>query len=223
MGLIQQGVTLQKVSKVSTMILRSYRSNPIVLRTVIQNQTKPAIFPISPVRVTNFHSAARNTPLSPSGAYRPHINSSLEYYRGVRLPTTILQRTLFGLGKKKEKKPGFLRKYGKVASVAYLGVSVVDYLFTLWLVRVGGEQYVKPIRETLYKWYGFLGIGKVPSENGEAEEQMRSGSLSWTSTLLIALGIHKLLTPLRIPLAAFLAPGLARKAALFGWKFLIKR
>ncbi|ORY07074.1 hypothetical protein K493DRAFT_200086, partial [Basidiobolus meristosporus CBS 931.73] len=109
------------------------------------------------------------------------------------------------------------RKYGKVASIAYLGVSMVDYLFTVWLVRMGGEQYVKPVRESLYKWFGFLGIGKETSENGEAEAQMRSGSLSWTSTLLIAFGIHKLLVPLRIPLVAMMTPGLARKAAMLGW------
>ncbi|KAK9764927.1 DUF1279 superfamily [Basidiobolus ranarum] len=219
MSFISKAVKLPSLSKASGLAFRSYLNNPSILQRVSQYQVKASKSASSRLRTAELHTIRRVTPLSLHNAARTKINTSF----GSRSPVTISQRTLFGFGKKKEKKPGFLRKYGKVATVAYLGVSVADYLFTVWLVRVGGEQYVKPMRETLYKWFGFLGIGKETSENGEAEAQMRSGSLSWTSTILIALGIHKLLIPLRIPFAAALSPGLARKAALFGWKFLLKR
>jgi hypothetical protein len=142
---------------------------------------------------------------------------------------------------KKEKKQGKLLQmmamYGRLAVIAYLGVSVIDYSCCFVIVKAAGAEQVSKMEAWLEKHLGKYGL--LPSSFGgrnkrvkdEAEtEAERTASASELAELskgeqaptlvtvaLVAYGIHKLLTPIRAALTAALLPTLARRFGHIAW------
>ncbi|KAK9701300.1 DUF1279 superfamily [Basidiobolus ranarum] len=132
---------------------------------------------------------------------------------GEASPNTQVQKP----GKMKE----LLRKYGRTATVAYLGLSVLDFLASFALVYSGGETFVKATEEWVLQWGKRLGVfdNDKPSDVYSEEGKKKS---SLTSMLVIAYTLHKLLIPIRVPLTAAVTPALAKKFQSMGWTFLVK-
>ncbi|ORX92125.1 hypothetical protein K493DRAFT_316797 [Basidiobolus meristosporus CBS 931.73] len=127
-----------------------------------------------------------------------------------------------------EKKPSKLKelitKYGKTATVAYLGISAIDLALTFWLVSVGGEGFVSSLENWLLENFGnWKFVKKEVEDEILSTEEKQSGAPSLTSTFLVAYSIHKLLMPIRVPITAAVTPSLARKFQQLGWTIFVKK
>ncbi|KAK9766305.1 DUF1279 superfamily [Basidiobolus ranarum] len=127
-----------------------------------------------------------------------------------------------------EKKPSKMKelitKYGKTATVAYLGISTIDLALTFWLVSVGGESFVSSLEGWLLEYFGdWKFVKKEVEEDILSVEEKQSGAPSLTSTFLVAYSIHKLLLPIRVPITAAVTPALARKFQQLGWTIFVKK
>ncbi|KAJ1982534.1 DUF1279 super [Dimargaris xerosporica] len=143
------------------------------------------------------------------------------------------------------------RKYGKIATLVYFGVSVIDLSACVWIVRAAGEAKVKQIEDWVMEHLGNWAIvGRSPQQvfdeaHGTSAAQDSSstsssstvtapdaadnqgavatgGGPSWTSTFVIAYSIHKLLVPIRVPITVFITPSIAARLRRMGY-FLPKK
>ncbi|ORX92510.1 hypothetical protein K493DRAFT_316551 [Basidiobolus meristosporus CBS 931.73] len=156
-------------------------------------------------------------------AFRPCLPSPNRLNRITRSPSRPLATTseTNASTQQPSKMKELFRKYGRTATVAYLGLSVVDFLASFALVYSGGETFVKAAEEWVLKWSKRIGIVKddKPSDVYSVEGKKKS---SLTSVLLIAYTLHKLLLPIRVPLTVAITPSLAKKFQSMGWTFLVK-
>nr|CAG8461314.1 2174_t:CDS:2 [Entrophospora candida] len=85
------------------------------------------------------------------------------------------------------------KRYGTSALAVYFIISTIDLGTTFILIQSGGAERV---------------VSNTSS---------RPTMPSWTSTLVIAYGIHKLLLPLRLGLTAAITPSVVKKLRNMGW------
>ncbi|ORX98972.1 hypothetical protein K493DRAFT_313393 [Basidiobolus meristosporus CBS 931.73] len=159
--------------------------------------------------------------MRPTASTSPFELLSINYSRP---PPLRLYSSSAAPAKKPSKMKELISKYGKTATVAYLGISAIDLSLTFWLVSTGGESFVKGLEDWLVENFGgweFVKKG-VKGEISPANDTA-VGRPSLTSTFLIAYSIHKLLLPIRIPITAAVTPALARKFQQLGWTIFIKK
>nr|CAG8461976.1 1202_t:CDS:2 [Entrophospora candida] len=89
------------------------------------------------------------------------------------------------------------KRYGTSALAVYFIISTIDLGTTFILIQSGGAERVKRIED--------------------CNTSSRPTMPSWTSTLVIAYGIHKLLLPLRLGLTAAITPSVVKKLRNMGW------
>ncbi|RKP25348.1 hypothetical protein SYNPS1DRAFT_5002, partial [Syncephalis pseudoplumigaleata] len=136
-----------------------------------------------------------------------------------------------------EPKPGsirhLLKKYGRTGLIVYAAVSTADYILCVLGVTLAGADHVLRLEywihtqmDKYFPHYFRSAEDKEQSEGRaaidpeaierELEEKVRQDP-SWTSLLLVAYGLHELLTPVRIAAAVALTPPIARRYRHIRW------
>ncbi|CAH1761959.1 12713_t:CDS:2 [Entrophospora sp. SA101] len=97
------------------------------------------------------------------------------------------------------------KQYGTSALAVYFIISTIDLGATFILIQSGGAERVKKIEN----WC----IENFVVNNTSSKPKIPS----WTSTLVIAYGVHKLLLPLRLGLTVAITPSVVKKLRNMGW------
>ncbi|CAG8480339.1 10103_t:CDS:1 [Acaulospora morrowiae] len=123
------------------------------------------------------------------------------------------------------------KKYGAPAITIYTIISTLDLGLTFILIQAGGADRVKKVEDWFKETFKGLITLKKEEKTSDKKEVKHDKNLpskndgnisrqspSWTSTFVIAYGIHKLLVPFRLGLTAALTPPAVRKLRQMGWK-----
>ncbi|KAI8050931.1 hypothetical protein BDF22DRAFT_113612 [Syncephalis plumigaleata] len=137
----------------------------------------------------------------------------------------------------KEPKPGsiryLLKKYGRTGILVYAAVSTADYILCVLGVYLAGADHVLQleywIHSKMSKYFPNYVKSSEKNENPEEStavdaeqvekelEEKAKRDPTWTSLLLVAYGLHEILTPVRIAAAVALTPPIARRYRNIRW------
>ncbi|KAJ1656685.1 DUF1279 super [Dispira simplex] len=190
---------------------------------------QPMVFPMPVPRATLYTLPWRASPIRPPSRHMGLIRSYSQSPTVSPSNPTPKKRLTFR---------ELFHKYGKVATLVYLGICAIDLSLCVWLVYVAGEEKVKAIENWALDRFGdWLPLSKstiermiTTSESSSDQNNSDSDTTiathqqgpSWMSTFLIGYSFHKLLTPIRLPLTVLITPSIARKLRSLGY-FLPKK
>ena len=120
-----------------------------------------------------------------------------------------------------------MREYGPIGFMTYSMISAVSY--TSWCSAIYMGVDVEPITSKLQEWKSLIWTEshRQATKKLNDAEIAPGGIRQWISpefgtVLLVALACHKVIFPIRLGLAAFLTPGVARFFRRNGLEFWMK-
>ncbi|KAJ3186621.1 hypothetical protein HDU85_007441 [Gaertneriomyces sp. JEL0708] len=127
------------------------------------------------------------------------------------------------------------REYGPIALCVYLTISFMTTCACFAAITLLGidEKQIKSVFNTIKSFLGFPPPPELAVTSPAGEEEPSDAGKSWTqwmpewmrnpttqktlTNILLAMAMAKLFVPIKVPLAAYLTPGVARRLRSFGF------
>ena len=113
-----------------------------------------------------------------------------------------------------------MSKYGRVAFIVYMGISTLDLGLCYVLVDRGGDDFVHRIESWISTYITHRQFHLESAQEEQAtdmQSETKKKKPSVMATLAVAYALHKMLLPVRLPIAAAFTPSAARWATRHGW------